>query len=65
MNDDTYALRMIAIANAEIMRVNLRIESMKAENSHSMSIGKSPAYDEKSFLNEEAGINYALSLLHS
>jgi hypothetical protein len=63
MNDDTYALRMIAIANAEIMRVNLRIESMKAENAYRMYIGNTPAYDETSFLNEEAEINYAISLL--
>jgi hypothetical protein len=63
MNDDTFTLRMIAIANAEIARVNLRIESMKAENAYCMSIGKSPVYDEKAFLNEEAGFDYAISLL--
>jgi hypothetical protein len=63
MNDDTYALRMIAIANAEIARVNLRVESMKAENTQRMGDGLSLAYTEKAFIDEEAGLNYAISLL--
>lgn len=63
MNDDIYILRHIAIANAEIARVNLRVESMKAENAQRVRDGLSLAYTEKAFIDEEVGLNYAISLL--
>lgn len=55
----------VAAAYAQIVAAQARIEGMKAANQHRLSCGESIAYDEDSFLNESAVLEFLANHLNN